>query len=192
MKDVSASFVRVRQLYRGNRTPRASDCLSYENSASIPMQESYIDWVESLEACTNTSTARLNGILITPRDHITHELSLKWLIVCFHLLSFFFEIFATDPSGGYLFPRWRERYLQAVKVGANGMRFVRYSAGASVMLIAIALVSGIWDSYALIGIGFLACLSRWFSEALQSNCSATSCPRWRTVSGDFSRSRITR
>ena len=125
-----------------------------ENSASIPVQESYIDWVES-DACTNTSTARLNEFSLTPRDHTTHELSLKWLIVCFHLLSFFFEILATDPSGGFLFPRWRERYLQAVKVGANGMRFIEYSASASVMLIAIALVSGIWDSYALIGIGFL-------------------------------------
>lgn len=124
----------------------------YDKDAIIPVQESYIDWEES-DACTNASTAQLNEFVLTPRDEVTHELSLKWLIASFHFLSFFFETLVT------IYPRVRVSYLDSVKVGANGWRFIEYSASASVMLIAIALVSGIWDSYALIGIGFLTSIT---------------------------------
>lgn len=128
-----------------------------EQSAYVPIQETYIDWRDG--GCTSNATATINDFALVPTRIVTHEISLKWLIVAFHGLSFVFELFATDPffgcSRASLFAKWRRNYIKRVESGTNYIRFVEYSASASVMLIAIALTSGIWDSYALIGIGFL-------------------------------------
>jgi hypothetical protein len=132
-----------------------------EQSASIPIEETYIDWRDTGSAgnCTGGATATINDFSLVPTREVTHELSLKWLIVAFHGLSFLFELFATDPlfgcSRGNMFAEWRRNYVKRVDSGTNYIRFVEYSASASVMLIAIALTTGIWDSYSLIGIGFL-------------------------------------
>ena len=129
-----------------------------ENAANVPIKERYLDWVESAE-CAPNATVQTNGFSLIPKVHETHTISIKWLIVAFHGLSFVFELAATDPCFGYTtykrFARWRANYQQRVKQGTNYLRFVEYSASASVMMIAIALISGIWDSYSLIGIGFL-------------------------------------
>ena len=132
-----------------------------EQPANVPVEERYIDWRDDgpTTNCTSGATATINDFALVPSSEITHELSLKWLIVAFHGLSFLFEIFATDPllgcSTSGLFAKWRRDYNKRVDGGTNYIRFVEYSASASVMLIAIALTNGIWDSYTLIGIGFL-------------------------------------
>lgn len=120
---------------------------------TIPIQESFTSWEEG-DSCTANATAVLNGFTITRENETSHHLSLKWLIVVFHLLSFLFEFAVTDPFC-CVFPGRRKKYNENVKAGVNYMRFVEYSASASIMLIAISLVSGIYESYALIGIGFL-------------------------------------
>ena len=146
-----------------------------EESAGVPIQERYLDWVNSSE-CTANATVYTNGFSLVPKVHESHTISIKWLIVGFHGLSFVFELAATDPCFGYStdscidsskfvapcinslfkrFARWRANYQKRVNEGTNYLRFVEYSASASVMMIAIALVSGIYDSYSLIGIGFL-------------------------------------
>lgn len=132
-----------------------------DQSANIPVEETFIDWRDAGVAgnCTGGATATINDFALVPTRKVTHELSLKWLIVAFHGLSFVFELFATDPffgcSRGTIFARWRATYIKRVESGTNYIRFVEYSASASIMLIAISLTSGIWDSYSLIGIGFL-------------------------------------
>ncbi len=123
------------------------------DDVAVPVDETYLDWATG-DACSANSTAVLNGFVITRSSERTHELSLKWLIVAFHLLSFFFEIIVTDPLVCVCTSR-RQSYRRKVRLGVNSLRFIEYSASASIMLIAISLVSGIYDSYALIGIGFL-------------------------------------
>ena len=141
--------------------------LAYEkNSGNVPVLERYLTWEcddVGVVECTNVSAGRINDCLLTPASDTTHELSLLWLIVAFHSLSFVFEYFVTDPlftvaSEDWfpMFYRWRRSYKERVRVGTNYLRFVEYSASASIMLIAIALVNGIYDSYSIIGIAFLS------------------------------------
>ena len=123
------------------------------NELDVSVQETYVDWREG-DSCSGNATAVVNGFVLTRESQTTHSISLKWLIIAFHLLSFTFELGVTDP-----FCCWsrelREEYTKTVNIGVNSLRFIEYSASASIMLIAIALVSGIYESYALIGIGFL-------------------------------------
>lgn len=152
-----------------------------EKNGNRDVNELYLNWKDANGTCPeSTPFFETDGgkyLLEAKREH-THSLSLKWLVLSFHLLSFLFEYFNTDPfwcrrfswspckrsgkSKRYLlgesdfFKQQRERYLESVKSGVNPTRFAEYSASASVMLIAIALVNGIDDSYTLIGIGFLS------------------------------------
>ena len=123
------------------------------NELDVHVQETYVDWREG-DSCTGNVTAVVNGFVLSRESKPTHFISLKWLIIAFHLLSFTFELGVTDPLCCWA-REFREDYTKSVNIGVNSLRFVEYSASASIMLIAIALVSGIYDSYALIGIGFL-------------------------------------
>tara|TARA_B100001250_G_C19815878_1_gene798355 strand:- start:3421 stop:4656 length:1236 start_codon:yes stop_codon:yes gene_type:complete len=119
---------------------------------NVMVDEHYVHWGNGT-VCEPNSTVATNGFILTRTSAHTHDISLKWLIVMFHFLSFIFELAVNVP---YTFEKgWGERYRDNIEKGTNCLRFVEYSASASIMLIAIALVSGIYGSYALIGIGFL-------------------------------------
>lgn len=70
-------------------------------------------------------------------------LSLNWLIFSFHLLSFLFQMFAaaTDLTvNGICKYRYSTLILEK---GKNPLRFIEYALSASIMLVCIALVSGV-------------------------------------------------
>lgn len=91
----------------------------------------------------------------------TSRLSLHWLIVGFHLLSFFFQIIVIfldrqSPCRINLCGRISYPYQDLVeRSGVNPLRFVEYSISASIMLICIALLTGIYDENTLIAMGTL-------------------------------------
>jgi hypothetical protein len=89
----------------------------------------------------------------------TSQLSLWWLVIAFHMLSFVFQalsMFQWDiPCCGDR-RCVRGSYVEEVdKAGTNVLRMVEYSVSATLMQIAIALVMGIWHRLVIVGIAFL-------------------------------------
>ena len=86
----------------------------------------------------------------------TSELSLWWLVIVFHFLSFVFQAVAMmkweiDLCG---YP-WVRNYIEEVDSGTNSLRMLEYSISATLMQIAIALVLGIGDRLVIAGVAAL-------------------------------------
>tara|TARA_B100001989_G_scaffold251983_1_gene232641 strand:+ start:1654 stop:2742 length:1089 start_codon:yes stop_codon:yes gene_type:complete len=81
---------------------------------------------------------------------------LGWLIISFFLLSFFFQgiaaltDFVEDGVCGY-------KYFDMIQKGLNPLRFLEYSISASVMLVAIAVLNGVFDINLVASIAVLTC-----------------------------------
>ena len=127
-----------------------------KNPLIIPYTETYLEWnrVNSNTTCPlgsrtfETSDGKFCiGSTTEPvscnDDNECYGIDLGWLIISFHLLSFFFQGFAaltnfTGPLLGY-------KYSDMVENSKNPLRFIEYSFSASIMLIAIALLNGVTD-----------------------------------------------
>ena len=94
------------------------------------------------------------------------EISLFWLIFWFHLLSFIFQIIASLQ-----WPLCRYTYSEYVDMGKSPFRWLEYSVSASLMLLSVAVVLGVYNQSALNGIGFLCAscmLCGWISDELKN------------------------
>jgi hypothetical protein len=94
------------------------------------------------------------------------EISLFWLIFWFHLLSFLFQIIASLQ-----WPLCRYTYSEYVDMGKSPLRWLEYSVSASLMLLSVAVVLGVYNQSALSGIGFLCAscmLCGWISDELKN------------------------
>ena len=154
-----------------------------------PVYQTYAEWTTKEAACsanmdlsesyeiTNSSSGSL---VVTPtKTAVVYELSLFWLIISFHLLSFVFQI--SIPVLDYIADRFNTRlgrgchteYVKGVLIeGVNMLRFVEYSVSASIMLVCLALISNILKLYSLIGLGVLTTATMLFglvAEALFSD-----------------------
>ena len=120
----------------------------------IPYTESYSEWKNANNGtCIQGSRSfeTNNGdfcIVATTKpvycdDDGCYGLNLGWLIISFHLLSFFFQLLAaiTDCTG----PIFGYKYSEMIEEGRNPLRFIEYSFSASIMLISIALLNGVTD-----------------------------------------------
>lgn len=136
----------------------------------IGYTESYLKWVRingskynnvtmnSTDSCLNLnppgrnlSTAN-NGDFCIVADTTggIGGIDLGWLIISFHLLSFFFQALAgfTDccKEGIKINDDWVYKYSTNIEVeGKNPLRFVEYSISASIMLMCIAFLNGVTD-----------------------------------------------
>ena len=136
-----------------------------------PIYQTYAEWTTREAACESgmdlSSSYEVIGnetrLVVTPTTTaLVYELSLFWLIVSFHALSFLFQI--GIPAVDYIANRFRLRYGRSchkhyvkdvLEKGVNSLRFVEYSASASIMLICLAILSNILKLYSLIGLGVL-------------------------------------
>jgi hypothetical protein len=112
---------------------------------------SYLKWKQIAEGADTEGMVTFNtssGLYGVKHGTVAgNKLRLHWLIVAFHALSFLFQ-------GVVLIPGWY-RYENRVKEGSNPMRFIEYSISASIMLVSVALISGIIDENELITISVL-------------------------------------
>ena len=122
----------------------------------IPYTETYLTWrnVSSSQDCPigsrtfDTSNGKFCIQSTTQPVYCNDEnecygLNLGFLIICFHILSFFFQLGAalTDligPIAGY-------EYSVMISENKNPLRFIEYGFSASIMLISIALLNGVTD-----------------------------------------------
>ena len=150
-----------------------------EEPVTIPYTETYLAWERAKTVVvngTNTSTcpgeprntANDGEFCLKSETDFLHcgddrcALDYGWLIISFHLLSFFFQLLAalTDPIEicGKSWPGFSlfgYQYTKMIKSGKNPLRFIEYSISASIMLIIIAIINGIFDIHHLLAIGVL-------------------------------------
>ena len=156
----------------------------YMNRATVtaPLTETYLKWIringEVYEGVNMSNSSSCD--LLEPKGRFmntsvdgefcivpTHQgvqcdadgnncagLDLGWLVISFHLLSFFFQGLAafTNSLKSGLFGY---KYSIMIEKGKNPLRFIEYSVSASVMLICIALLNGVTNMFLLISIAGL-------------------------------------
>ena len=98
---------------------------------------SYASW----DTADGTAPQPGDDFTISTQSSDVSTISLHWTIFFFHLLSFIFQM-------GALLPAYE--YSKKVLEGRNPLRFIEYSLSASLMLIAIALLTGVRDVVILI------------------------------------------
>ena len=130
--------------------------ISIGDERIYPIYETFADWhvVTNTDACPINCPAGAysfdgtgnNTVIVNPlAKKSTYSLSLLSLIATFHLLSFVFQFGVSLRCSGY-------DYNDKIQRGINPARFVEYSISATLMLVCIALVSGITEQYALLAI----------------------------------------
>ena len=131
---------------------------------TYPVFQDYALWQQKSDYCSNdtgaigyTQTGMSNEFVILPTESKqTSELSLFWLIIGFHMLSFGFQI---SLNTNY----FRDWYVEGVlERGVNPMRFLEYSISASLMVVCLALISNILSLYALLGLGIMTAATQLF------------------------------
>jgi len=126
----------------------------------------YASW----EATGNTTNIEEPGFIITQNKVSTHSLSLHWLIVGFHLLSFIFQfvVILIDRASPckikwLCFKNINYSYIDLVENnGINPLRFIEYAISASIMLVCIALLTGIRNEFEIIMISVLCAVTQLF------------------------------
>jgi hypothetical protein len=99
----------------------------------------------------SVSTLNLNGPPGTPIDDGTLvevvSIRIAWATAAFSALSALFHAIVVSPPGF-------ARYRRELERGRNRFRWVEYSLSATLMIVLIALITGITDLAALVGIAF--------------------------------------
>jgi hypothetical protein len=140
-----------------------------ENKDNVfKLSEEYAPWVPTLnstEECPPTPNRIIkisDEWCIERKTKLTSELSLWWLVIAFHFLSFAFQAFAFFEWKCNCCQKCGERQcvrknyrLEVEESGTNVLRMIEYSISATLMQISIALVLGIWQQLVIIGIAML-------------------------------------
>ena len=117
--------------------------LRYANDRDIlyDIKQSFPDWSRNASSEAIVEGERFS---IAKKEITAHQLSLTWLIAVFFFLSFVFQMVAYFPQ--------LYAYEDLLRRGRHPLRFIEYSLSSPLMLVAIALLCGIFEQYALIGI----------------------------------------
>lgn len=91
--------------------------------------------------------------------HTVFDLNLAYLIVAFFLLSAVAHLFVATV--------YRKRYEANLKLGINKVRWIEYALSASTMMVAIALLSGVYDFSSLVMIFGLTALMNLMGLAME-------------------------
>ncbi len=89
------------------------------------------------------ATKATGDVVLAPATHILFNVNVAHLIALFFVLSAIAH--ALMASGLY-----RRRYESDLKAGVNRLRWLEYALSASVMIVAIGLISGVYDAASLI------------------------------------------
>lgn len=98
-------------------------------SFALPISGSYLKFNETTKHLDTTSYTLFN-------------IQLPWLIAIFFFLSAFFHLVIATL--------YNKTYVKNLSLGMNKLRWVEYSISASIMMVAIALLVGVYDLSSLI------------------------------------------
>ena len=141
---------------------------SNRTALQIPYTETYLKWnqLDNItvnntcqgrrletrnqgEFCIAATTSVVKGcgtnILTTGDENC--GLDLGWLVISFHLLSFFFQLLAALTDWKWLCKEGccGYKYSEMIAKGTNPLRFIEYGFSAAIMLMCIALINGVTD-----------------------------------------------
>lgn len=121
------------------------------------LTETYYPWVPPVNGtCVLPSVKISSDWCLERRTVVTSELSLWWLIIGFHGLSFVFQTLAMVECKAM----GKQNYVKEVEEqGTNTLRMIEYSVSATLMQIAIALILGVSQRLLIIGIAFLTAVT---------------------------------
>lgn len=109
---------------------------------------------------------------LMPATEQIAEVNLATFVVIFFLLSSFAHLFIATV--------YRKRYEQDLQQGINKARWFEYALSASVMMLAISLLSGIYDLSSLLMIFTLDALMNLLGLAMEVHNSGKDKPNWLT------------
>lgn len=107
---------------------------------------------------------------LEPTSKILFEIPLVWLVVFFFLLSAAAHLTIATV--------WRRGYEQDLKKGMNRARWIEYSLSASTMMLAIALLVGIYDLSSLIMIFSLVSVMNLMGLVMELHNQTTKETNW--------------
>lgn len=142
--------------------------LSDNRDDVFQLTEEYAPWVPVQNGTCPISQNRIIKIsdewCIERKTEATATLSLWWLIIIFHVLSFLFQAFAMFGWSCKCGAVSCERdYLKEVdEEGANALRMVEYSISATLMQVSIGLILGTWNLLVVIGVAVLTAVTMLF------------------------------
>ncbi|MEO6513467.1 MAG: heliorhodopsin HeR [Candidatus Saccharimonadales bacterium] len=104
-------------------------------------------------------------VVLAPATHVLFNLNLAYLVATFFFLSALAHL---------LMAAWyRRRYEVELKQGKNRLRWFEYSLSASVMLVGIAILSGIYDAGSLLLIFALVAVMNLCGLVMETHNSLT-------------------
>lgn len=110
-------------------------------------------------------------VTLVPATHHLFDINLAWLVAAFFFMS------ATAHC--LLATVYRKRYESELRQGMNRLRWIEYSVSASTMMVAIGLLSGIYDLSTLIMIFALDLIMNLLGLAMEVyNQGKRNAPNW--------------
>lgn len=107
---------------------------------------------------------------LEPASKTLFHIELPWLVALFFFLSAFFHLFIATT--------YNARYNQNLKLGINKARWVEYSLSASVMMVAIGMLVGIYDLSSLIMIFVLIAIMNLMGLVMEVHNQTTAQTNW--------------
>ncbi|MGZ6005233.1 MAG: heliorhodopsin HeR [Candidatus Saccharimonadales bacterium] len=158
MAKISASRLKRLNFYAGwLHLAQAVAVLIVSKSFAAPITGNYLKF--------NRATQHLEPATIN-----LFHIQLPWLIAAFFLLSAGFHFFIATV--------YNRRYNRNLKLGINKARWVEYSLSASIMMIAIALLVGIFDAGSLIMIFALISIMNIMGLVMEVHNQTTTRTNW--------------
>lgn len=109
--------------------------------------------------------------LLPATEQIT-EVNIAWFVAIFFFMSAFAHL--------YISTIYRKRYEENLKLGINKVRWYEYALSASVMMIAISFLTGIYDLSSLVMIFVLDALMNLLGLAMEVHNSKQEKVNWLT------------
>lgn len=105
-----------------------------------------------------------------PTNTELFQISLPWLVASFFFLSALAHFIIATV--------YRPRYEKELKVGINRGRWLEYAASASIMLVAISLLVGVYDAMSLLMIFFLSAIMNLMGLVMEVHNQTTKKTNW--------------
>jgi len=158
MKTITATSIRKLNLIAaGLHFAQGLVVLLISKSFSVPITGTYLKF--------DKITQHLN-----PTTKTLFNVQLSWLIVAFFFLSAFFHLLIATV--------YNKRYNLNLGLGINKARWVEYSLSASIMMVAIALLVGIYDAGSLVMIFVLIAIMNLMGLMMEVHNQTTKQTNW--------------
>lgn len=116
-------------------------------------------WGVTTSHLTLSSESTIDKPVLESATHSVFDINLAYLVVAFFLLSAVAHLFVATV--------YRKRYETNLRLGINKVRWIEYAFSASTMMLAIALLSGIYDLASLVMIFGLTAIMNLMGLAME-------------------------